>query len=189
MQDPTKSKRGFTLIELMVTIGLLTILAVVGLSGFAKTSGWLARVRLKAAAREMAMNFQYARMEAIKRNTFCTVVFNQPIGSTTYTYVIFPEERTSRNLVYNAGTDTPPLKRVQLSDYTDVSPDTTQGGGTGFDFAVNSPDGRPAFCFDQKGLPRRGNANTRGGGTVFLKDPYGNRMRIVVNPAGQIRIQ
>ena len=174
----------------MVVTGLVALLAIVGMTGLANTSGWLARIRLKAVARDMSTNFQYAKMEAIRQNSFCTIVFNQAVGGTTYTYIVFPEPAgANRNLVYTDGTDPAPIKRVRLSDYkSTITLDTTLGGGDGLSFANNTA-GKPAFCFDQKGLPRNGAVATVGGGTVFLKDEYGNRMSVVINNAGQITIQ
>jgi len=61
---------GFTLVELMVTIGLFAILAGIAIPGFSK---WLPGYHLKSAARDFFSNLQLAKLEAIKQNINCTI--------------------------------------------------------------------------------------------------------------------
>lgn len=73
--------RGFTIIELMIAIGLIGILLAVALPQAVK---WRGNARLKSAARDLYSNFQKAKLEAIKRNVPVVISFTpgtyQPAG-------------------------------------------------------------------------------------------------------------
>jgi len=62
--------RGFTLIELMVTIAILAIVLTVAVPGF---QDFIARNRLAAATNELVSALALARSEAVKRATRVTV--------------------------------------------------------------------------------------------------------------------
>jgi len=175
---------GFTLVELMVTIGILAFLALVCASTLMDTSSWLAHRRLRASARELATNLQYARMEAVKRNAFCAMTFNQPIGATTYSYVMYVD--ANRDLRYDAGETV--LMRVTLPASNGIAFDSTQGGGDGLTF-VNNPDNRPSVAFDPKGLPRGGTPPAFVGGSAFLRDGNGSAISVMVSNVGRVRVQ
>ncbi len=76
--------RGFTLVELMVTVALIAFLGLI-LSKTFNSSAWLAHYRLKGAARDLAINLQKARMNAIKENRAWAVAFDT--GAGTYSLV------------------------------------------------------------------------------------------------------
>jgi type II secretory pathway pseudopilin PulG len=65
---------GFTLLELIVIvaiIGGLTALTVLGIPG------WRANIALKTTARDVVSSFQFARVEAAKRNLTASVQFTE----------------------------------------------------------------------------------------------------------------
>lgn len=62
--------RGFTLLELMVTIALLVILVSVAAPNF---QTFMARNQLTAAANELMMSLQFARSEAIRQRRDTTI--------------------------------------------------------------------------------------------------------------------
>jgi prepilin-type N-terminal cleavage/methylation domain-containing protein len=66
-------RAGFTLIELMVTIGVLAIMASIAIPVFSR---WLPGYHLKTAARDVFSNMQLAKLEAVKRNTDCIVTID-----------------------------------------------------------------------------------------------------------------
>ena len=65
-------RRGFTIIELMVTIAVLSILLMVGLPSY---SIWMHNMRIRGAAEAVQNGLQIARATAIARNTQVSLVF------------------------------------------------------------------------------------------------------------------
>src|SRR5688572_15495817 len=64
------AERGFTIVELMVTLAIAAILFTVAIPSF---NGMIARDRLRTQANEFVANLNIARSEAIRRNS--TVAF------------------------------------------------------------------------------------------------------------------
>jgi type IV fimbrial biogenesis protein FimT len=170
---------GFTLIELMVVIGIVGILAGIVVPNLI---GWLPNYRLRSAARDIYSNFQKAKLTAIKRHTNCTITFNQPVGATTYDYVVFVD--ADNDMEYDAGELI--IAQILLAGYRNVSFDTSEGGGDGLNFA-NNDDTLPAIAFRTNGLPRN-NSGGFGSGTVFLTNTRNRKTSVVISPAGNIRI-
>ncbi len=64
------SHQGFTVLELVIILAIVGLLAAITALNF---SDWRANVYLKTAAREVVSNFQFARVEAAKRNATASV--------------------------------------------------------------------------------------------------------------------
>ena len=62
--------RGFTLIELMVTLAVAAILLTIGIPSFQQ---FIANNRASAGANELLAALQLARSEAVRRNSFASV--------------------------------------------------------------------------------------------------------------------
>ena len=164
---------GFTLTELMVTIGIFTILITIGIPGFIK---WLPDYRLKSAARDLYSTLQLARLTAIKSGTNGTITFNQPVDSTTYGYVVFKD--ADNDLEYESGEVI--VKKGEWGEYEGVS----VSGNT---FTVND-DSLPCLAFRSNGIPVN-NTGGFGAGTVSLVNTNGKDTDVVVSAAGNVRIQ
>jgi type IV fimbrial biogenesis protein FimT len=182
-----RRNEGFTLMELMVVIGIIVIAAAFTLPNI---SSWRASAKLNGAARDLATNFQVAKMEATKRNGFCAVTFNITVDSTLFDVIVYVDD--AGDLVYNAGADEI-LRTVKFSDsiYRTISLDPDQGGGDGVTLADNA-SGQPSIAFNSRGLPidDNGSVITAGAGSVFIinnLDPPGTKT-ITVSPAGNISI-
>lgn len=96
-----KSKAGLTLVELMVTLGIIAILGAVAFSMAAST---VPRYNLRAEARELVINFKKARMEAMKRNRDVVLAFTPGVGTEGGSYQIFAD--ADGDHTYVAGVDT-----------------------------------------------------------------------------------
>jgi prepilin-type N-terminal cleavage/methylation domain-containing protein len=68
-----RDKPGFTVLELIVTLGILGTLFAIAIPSF---QSWLPTLRLTAAARQVAMELQQARMKAVNQNTTFQVQFD-----------------------------------------------------------------------------------------------------------------
>lgn len=189
-----RAAAGFTLIELMVVVGVLVFLGILASSVLMDTSGWLAHYRLRSAAKGIAMVLQAAKMEAIKSSIPCAVAFGQALDDgTQIDCLAFSdadgdlEYDDNGNGVYDPPGDEMVVKRLDLSFYTGVGFDPEQGSGSGLSFPAND-DGKPSIGFNSRGLPVS-NDGGPGGGTIFLVNSQDSRLRVVINHAGSIRIE
>jgi prepilin-type N-terminal cleavage/methylation domain-containing protein len=99
--------QGFTLIEVLVVIAILSILLTVAIPGFSR---WLPNYRLKGAARDLYSNLQLAKMGAVKERGEWAVVFSA--GSNRYQVVSGGADRS-----YSTTADNVVEKTVNLNDY------------------------------------------------------------------------
>jgi prepilin-type N-terminal cleavage/methylation domain-containing protein len=75
-----RNNSGFSIMEMMVVVGIFAILAAVAVPGFIS---WFPNYKLRSGAEEIQSTLQLARLTAIKRNKTAIVSFNT--GNETYT--------------------------------------------------------------------------------------------------------
>lgn len=171
--SPSIRQCGFSLAELMVTIGVFSILAGIAIPSF---TSWLPDYYLRAAARDLLSNFQLARLTAIRTGHNCAITFNQPIEGVTYGYVVFKD--ADNDLEFD--TDEEALTRVNWRDYKGVS--LYQNS------LPTNDEGLPAVAFRSNGIPVN-NANGFGAGTVSLQNTKSSTKGVVLSAAGNLRIE
>jgi len=174
-----RTKGGFTIIELLLTLIILGILTAVAIPGFSR---FMPNYRLRSALRDVGSNFQLAKMTAVRRNCNCTATFNQAIGGTIYDYIVYVD--LDNDLEYDVGEEV--MARVLWTDYKDVSFDLAKGGGDGLTFTDND-DGLPSIAFRPNGATRN-NAGGFGAGTLFLKNVRNRTGSVVVSSVGNMTI-
>jgi prepilin-type N-terminal cleavage/methylation domain-containing protein len=177
--DMWKKNRGFTLVELMVTVTLLAFFGVV-LAKTVGTSSWMAHYRLKSAARDLATNLERARSNTIKENREWAVVFDT--GANTY--------QLWRGGTYGKLSDTDaapvPESLVTLSKYKNG----IKFGRRGIATAPSMGDisGDVTFSANKAGFDRRG-LPSPAAGFCYLTNEQGAVYAVGVLQSGVIRVQ
>ncbi|MBX3654476.1 MAG: GspH/FimT family pseudopilin [Ramlibacter sp.] len=64
------AQRGFTLVELLITVAIVSLLLTMAIPSF---SGLLARRSLSAAMSDLAADFRFARVEALRRSATVSI--------------------------------------------------------------------------------------------------------------------
>ena len=157
---------GFTLVELMIAIGVIAILAAIAVPG---VISWLPNYRVKAAASDMISNFQKAKMEAVKRNTDVIIAFTAANATQTGSYRIFVDNNPG-NGAFDAG------ERV-LVDHKPMPKDVSLYFAN-FSGATNTG-------FNSRALPW----NNRWGSVRFRNSRLTRYYRASLSAAGHVRLQ
>lgn len=114
MKTPSKASKGFTLIELMVTIALAAILMLVAIPSF---TSFQRNAELTATANTLLSGVNAARGEAMKRGRYAMVVPNDGVNWSSGWIVFVDMDRSG---THNSG-DIDILSTLQLPSYLVVN--------------------------------------------------------------------
>ncbi len=170
--------RGFTLVELIIVIGLLMILAAISAPNI---STMMANADFRYDVRMLLGAIKTTRMEAVKRNQLCAITFSTDgAGEDIYTVYVDNDE----DLRF-----TPPGDVALING-------TFRNAVINMNSLDNNGDGDPSNAFDGRGLPLNA-AGDPGGGTVRLdgsvnpqKTVRSNMTRdVVLNGVGRLKLE
>ncbi len=179
-----KDSKGFSMLELMVTIAIVAIVSAIAIPSFIK---WLPDYRLRGAATDLFSNMQWARMYAIKQNKSCAVFFSVANNQ----YYIGTDSGVTGDWTQVVVTNPPKL--VQLGSYNSgvqfgKGNATAPVGGGSFgnmvSYLYTSPTtGATAtiLVFDSRGL-----ANA---GWVYLTNDQGDAYAVGTQTSGVVMLQ
>ncbi len=183
-------KQGFTLIELLVTIVIIGVLASIAIPAF---STWYPNYKLRGAATDLYSNLQWAKLQAVKENADCAVVFNPGAGG--YQVISGGPDRD-----YYATGDNVPLRTLNFFSY-DAKGNIGYGratgsnpldAGRGFDNNVTlddnngGNDGDDTVVFNSRGMIYR---QVNSAGEVYLSNTKNTAYVIGVTTAGGILLR
>ena len=191
-----RGQKGVTLIELAV---VMAIVAIMGLFLAPAIGEWVDNFRIRQAARDVSSDLQFAKMKAIGSGVRYAVVFNQIVGGTTYSYVIFPDY--DNNLILDTADYAYDLNGDGIMETVNettnilnlgllgknISFDPDQGGGDGTD--IPDVSGHPAIVFNRSGLPIEQSGAVTAQRNIYLKNTKNNKhIQVTISPAGRIGI-
>jgi type IV fimbrial biogenesis protein FimT len=162
-----KRQKGFTLVELMVVIGILAVLGAVALPAITRT---IPNYQLRAAARELVIDFKKAKLEAVKRGRTVILKFTpetpgSPDAGGSYRVFVDMDD----NGDWTSGVD------LEISTVT-MPPNVRLPGGSDLTFTGNEGG------YNNRGLPTKT-------GRVTLKNRDGTKTyQVSLSTAGSVRL-
>jgi prepilin-type N-terminal cleavage/methylation domain-containing protein len=90
--------KGFTMVEMMIVVVVITIIATLALQGFSKYSN---RLTLKTAGRDVVSAMRFARSAAVSQKDQFGVYFNH----SSSTFLVFKDIANPSSFTYDVGAD------------------------------------------------------------------------------------
>ena len=166
---PKFREAGFTLMEMMIVVAIIGILSALA---FPSLSTLIPRNRTKTAARELSGYIQKAKLEAIKQNADCLVVFTEAAGSNTGSCITCISSDDDC-----ADADDQIISQLDFNDYNNVS----------LSVATFSGD---KFVFNNRGIPKTtAGAMAAGRAVIQNTEEIGYSFDVVVASSGRVIIE
>ncbi|MDD4274812.1 MAG: GspH/FimT family pseudopilin [Desulfobacter postgatei] len=167
---PKSMEAGFTMIEMMIVVAIIAILSALA---FPSLSTLIPRNRTKAAARDLKNDIQKAKLEAIKQNTDCLVVFTPQSGTDAGSCVTCID--LDNNNICTATDDI-----ISQLDFNETNSVTL----TNPDFSGNNK-----FVFNARGLPETTAGGMVAGSAVIQNTAEASYFfKIILASSGRVRI-
>lgn len=196
--------RGFSLIEMLVVIGIIVMISGVVLSNNARFGGV---IQLQNLAYDIALTIRQAQVYGISVQRFnTTTTFAAAYGmhfamSSPNSYQLFGDVSSPANGIYDPGGVTPELVQSTTiqAGYTIAGLFATPPGGSeisvsSLDITYRRPDpdayisrNGDVLTFNAKGKYASGTINEQA--RILLQSPRGDQKSIVVSSNGQISVQ
>lgn len=172
-----RTDAGLTLVEMLIAVTILAIVSVFAIPTF---DDFRVRERLKGAASNLYTDMQYARSEAVQRNTRLTVSFVTGAG---WCYGISAGNAPCDCTVANDCD----IKRVSGADFPGIAMSQAQFDSAGGASTWYSVDPRRGQVVDAAGAPVDGNVVFAGAGSRSLRGDLNAVGRVhLCSPSGSV---
>lgn len=175
-----KDKTGFTLLEMIIVVSIITIMASIAAISFYPN---IDKIKADMSARSVALNLNYARIQAIKENNNYIVKFekiNNPDGTTSYFIEVHDDdnndgqrdinekvkvERLTKGIIYNfpvgKDIDSDPAPSADKLDGIVFSLNTLDDNQVRFNPRGNASDSGEVYMIPLKSLEKNRLKNRR----------------------------
>jgi type IV fimbrial biogenesis protein FimT len=180
----TQPQRGFSLIELMIGVAVLSILILAGLPSM---TAWIQNTQIKSAAEAMQSGLQLARAEALRRNSSVRFQLVDSLTSgcslsiTGASWVVSLEDAAGKcDIAPSEGTSPKTLQKKDVSEGARNASATATGGDTVTFNGLGRMQGGTGLSQIDISNPTGGTCQTEGGAMRCL--------RIRVTTGGDMRM-